>query len=47
MVERILARLLGFRRFDLRYERRTGLLQCLLHLGCALVCLLFVDPIGR
>jgi transposase len=37
--ERTLAWLLGCRRLTLRYERRPDLLQGLLHLACALLCL--------
>jgi transposase len=38
-VERTLAWLLGCRRLTVRYERRADLLQGLLHLACALLCL--------
>jgi transposase len=38
-VERTLAWLLGHRRLTVRYERRADLLQGLLHLACALLCL--------
>jgi IS5 family transposase len=44
VVERSLAWLLGFRRLGVRYERRAHLLQGLLHLACALICLRFLDP---
>ncbi|MDP9365456.1 MAG: IS5 family transposase [Chloroflexota bacterium] len=44
VVERSLAWVLGFRRLGLRYERRADLLQGLLHLACALICLRFLDP---
>jgi IS5 family transposase len=44
VVERSLAWLLGCRRLGVRYERRADLLQGLLHLGCALLCLTFVVP---
>lgn len=42
VVERSFAWLLGCRRLGLRYERRADLLQGLLHLACALVCLRFL-----
>jgi transposase len=42
VVERSLAWLLGYRRLGVRYERRADLLQGLLHLGCALICLNFL-----
>jgi len=38
-VEQTLAWLLGCRRLTVRYERRADLLQGLLHLACALLCL--------
>jgi IS5 family transposase len=38
-VERTLAWLVGHRRLTVRYERRADLLQGLLHLACALLCL--------
>jgi transposase len=44
VVERSLSWLLGCRRLGMRYERRADLLQGLLHLGCALLCLTFVVP---
>ncbi len=44
VVERTQAWLLGFRRLGVRYERRADLLQGLLHLACALVCLRFLSP---
>jgi IS5 family transposase len=47
VVERTLAWLLGFRRLGVRYERRADLLQGLLHLACALVCLKFLRPTGE
>ena len=31
-------------RLGVRYERRADLLQGLLHLACALICLRFLDP---
>jgi transposase len=39
VVERSLAWLVGCRRLGVRYERRADLLQGLLHLACALLCL--------
>jgi hypothetical protein len=47
VVERSLAWLLGFRRLGVRYERRAGMLQGLLHLACALICLRFLSPSER
>ena len=44
VVERTQAWLLGCRRLGVRYERRADLLQGLLHLACALICLRFLDP---
>ncbi|MDP9364832.1 MAG: IS5 family transposase [Chloroflexota bacterium] len=46
VVERSLSWLLGCRRLGLRYERRADLLNGLLHLACALICLRFLDPGG-
>jgi transposase len=45
VVERSLAWLLGYRRLGVRYERRADLLQGLLHLACALICLRFLAPV--
>jgi transposase len=42
VVERTLSWLLGYRRLSVRYERRADLLQGLLHLACALICLRFL-----
>jgi transposase len=42
VVERSLSWLLGFRRLGVRYERRGDLLQGLLHLACAILCLHFL-----
>jgi transposase len=39
VVERTRSWLLGFRRLGVRYERHADLLQGLLHLACALMCL--------
>ncbi len=44
VVERTLSWLLGCRRLGVRYERRADLLQGLLHLACALLCLRFLGP---
>jgi transposase len=44
VVERSFAWLLGYRRLGVRYERRADLLQGLLHLACALLCLRFLAP---
>ena len=44
VVERSLAWLLGYRRLGVRYERRADLLQGLLHLACALICLTVLAP---
>ncbi len=44
VVERTLSWLLGCRRLGVRYERRADLLQGLLHLACALICLRFLAP---
>lgn len=44
VVERSLAWLLGCRRLGVRYERRADLIQGLLHLACALICLRFLAP---
>ncbi len=39
MVERSLAWLTGYRRLQVRYERRADILLGFLHLACALICL--------
>jgi transposase len=44
VVERTLSWLLGCRRLGVRYERRGDLLQGLLQLACALICLRFLAP---
>ena len=44
VVERTFSWLLGCRRLGVRYERRADLLQGLLHLACALICLTFLAP---
>ena len=45
VVERTFSWLLGCRHLGVRYERRADLLQGLLHLVCALLCLGFLPPI--
>jgi transposase len=47
VVERTLSWLLGFRRLGVRYERRADLLQGLLHLACALLCLCILGAAVR
>jgi IS5 family transposase len=44
-VERSLAWLLANRRLTVRYERRADILQALLHLACALICLRKLPPL--
>jgi IS5 family transposase len=39
VVERSLAWLVGYRRLQIRYERRADILVAFLHLACALICL--------
>ena len=39
MVERSLAWLVGYRRLQVHYERRSDILLGFLHLACALICL--------
>jgi IS5 family transposase len=39
VVERSLAWLVGYRRLQVRYERRADILTALLQLACALICL--------
>jgi hypothetical protein len=39
VVERSLAWLVGYRRLQVRYERRADILLGFLHLTCALICL--------
>jgi transposase len=39
VVERSLAWLVGYRRLQVRYERRSDILLGFLHLACALICL--------
>lgn len=46
VVERTLSWLLGCRRLGIRCERRADLLQGLLHLACALLCVRFLEPNG-
>jgi transposase len=47
VVERSFAWLLGCRRLGIRYERRADLLQGLLHLAGALLCLRFLALVTR
>jgi transposase len=47
VVERRFAWLLGCRRLGIRYERRADLLQGLLHLAGALLCLRFLALVTR
>jgi len=47
VVERSVAWLLGYRRLGVRFERRADLIQGLLHLACALICVRFLAPDGR
>ena len=46
VVERSLAWLVGYRRLQVRYERRADILLGLLHLACGLICLRVVDRAG-
>jgi hypothetical protein len=39
VVERSLAWLVGYRRLQVRYERRADILLGFLHLACTLICL--------
>jgi len=39
MVERSLAWLVGYRRLEVRYERRVDVLLGFVYLACALICL--------
>jgi hypothetical protein len=39
VVERSLAWLVGYRRLQVRYERRADVLLGFVHLACALICL--------
>jgi IS5 family transposase len=39
VVERSLAWLMGYRRLEVRYERRADILLGFVHLACALICL--------
>lgn len=47
VVERSLAWLLGSRRLQVRYERRSDILQAWLTLACAVICLEFLQRIPR
>lgn len=44
VVERTTAWLNNFRRLKIRYERRADIHQAFLNLGCALICLNFLNP---
>jgi IS5 family transposase len=44
VVERTFAWLLGCHRLGVRYERRADLIEGLLHLACALICVRFLAP---
>ena len=44
VVERSFSWLLGCGRFGVRYERRADLLQGLVNVACALICLRFLSP---
>jgi hypothetical protein len=43
VVERSLAWLVGYRRLQVRYERRAHILLGFVHLACALICLKSLD----
>jgi transposase len=45
VVERSLAWLLGCRRLQVRYERRSDILQAWLTLACTVICLQFLRQI--
>jgi transposase len=47
VVERSLAWLVGYRRLQVRYERRADILLGFLHLACALICLNSLNPTHR
>lgn len=47
IVERTLAWLARFRRLTIRYERRADIHQAFLDLGCALICLNFLQADQR
>jgi IS5 family transposase len=44
VVERSLAWLVGYRRLQVRYERRADVLLGFVHLACALICLKSLRP---
>jgi IS5 family transposase len=44
VAERSLAWLVGYRRLQVRYERRADVLLGFLHLACALICLKAQSP---
>jgi IS5 family transposase len=43
VVERSLAWLVGYRRLQVRYERRADILLGFVHLACALICLKYLN----
>lgn len=43
VVERTLSWLSRFRRLTIRYERRADIHEAFLHLGCALICLNYIE----
>jgi transposase len=43
VVERTLAWLVGYRRLQVRYERRADISLGFMHLACALICLEVVN----
>jgi IS5 family transposase len=43
MVQRSLAWLVGYRRLQVRYQRRADILLGFVHLACALICLKSLD----
>jgi IS5 family transposase len=47
VVERSLAWLVGYRRLQVRYERRADVLLGFVHLACALICLQALRAVAR
>jgi transposase len=43
VVERTLSWLARYRRLTVRYERRAGIHEAFLHLGCSLICLNYLS----
>jgi len=43
VVERTLAWLARYRRLSVRYERRVGIHEAFLHLGCSFICLNYLS----